>query len=186
MIAAIKTDSGRRMETALGGSLSSRRTTAVIATAERARAEGYPWDVARRMAELGLMGIALAEDDGGSGGTLVDSILAIQAVAEVCPRSGDVIQAGNFGPVRTFAEYGTPEQKERFLGPILAGHAVISLGMTEPQAGSAVTELSTSAPPDRDGFLINGTKILAPTVQRPMCFWSMSGLGRGSMALARC
>ena len=147
------------MEAALGGSLSSRRTTAVIATAERARAEGYPWEVARRMAELGLMGIALAEDDGGSGGTLVDSILAIQAVAEVCPRSGDVIQAGNFGPVRSFAEYGTPEQKERFLGPILAGHAVISLGMTEPQAGSAVTELVTTAPPDRDGFLINGTKI---------------------------
>lgn len=127
--------------------------------ARRAREQGYPWDVAERMAELGLMGIALPETDGGLGGTLVDAIIAIQEVAEACPRSGDVIQAGNFGPVRTFAEYATPEQKARYLGPILAGRAVISLGMTEPEAGSAVTELSTTATPDGDGFIINGTKI---------------------------
>jgi alkylation response protein AidB-like acyl-CoA dehydrogenase len=127
--------------------------------AERANGRGYPWDVAQRMAELGLMGIALREADGGLGGTLVDSILAIQAVAEACPRSGDVIQAGNFGPVRTFAEYGTPAQKARFLGKILQGRAVISLGMSEPEAGSAVTELVTSAVADGDDFVINGTKI---------------------------
>lgn len=125
----------------------------------RARRHGYPWDVAQRMAALGLMGIALRQEDGGAGGSLVDSILAIQAVAEACPRSGDVIQAGNFGPVRTFAEYGTPEQKQRFLGPILNGRAVISLGMTEPEAGSAVTELTTSAVADGDSFVINGSKI---------------------------
>ncbi|MCL7466530.1 acyl-CoA dehydrogenase [Phaeovulum sp. NW3] len=127
--------------------------------AERARRAEYPWDVARRMAEMGLMGIALPEADGGMGGTLVDSILAIQAVAEVCPRSADAIQAGNFGPVRTFAEYATPEQKARYLGPILRGEAVISLGMTEPEAGSAVTELKTSAVEDGDHYVINGSKI---------------------------
>jgi alkylation response protein AidB-like acyl-CoA dehydrogenase len=127
--------------------------------AERAREKRYPWDVAQRMSELGLLGIALPEEDGGFGGTLVDSILAIQAVSEVCPRSGDVVQTGNFGPVRTFAEYGTEQQKARFLGPVLEGRSVISLGMTEPQAGSAATELATSATPDGDGFLINGTKI---------------------------
>jgi alkylation response protein AidB-like acyl-CoA dehydrogenase len=127
--------------------------------AERAKAHGYPWDVAQRMAELGLMGITLREADGGLGGSLVDAILAIQAVAEACPRSGDVIQAGNFGPIRTFADYGTPEQKARFLGPVLQGRAVISLGMTEPEAGSAVTELVTSAVADGEDFVINGTKI---------------------------
>lgn len=127
--------------------------------AERARAHSYPWDVARRMADMGLMGIALPEADGGMGGTLVDAIIAIQAVAEACPRSADVIQAGNFGPVRTFAEFATPDQKARYLGPILRGEAVISLGMTEPEAGSAVTELQTSATPDGDDFLVNGTKI---------------------------
>lgn len=127
--------------------------------AERARAETYPWDVAEKCASMGLLGVTIPESDGGVGGGLVNAILAIQAVAEVCPRSGDVIQAANFGPVRTFAEFATPEQKERFLGPILAGKALISLGMTEPEAGSAVTDLKTSATPDGDGFRVNGTKI---------------------------
>lgn len=127
--------------------------------AVRARNPAYPWDVARRMAEMGLMGIALPEEDGGMGGTLLDSILAIQAVAEICPRSADTIQAGNFGPGRTLAEFATREQKARYLGPILRGEAVISLGMTEPEAGSAVTDLQTSATPDGEGFRVNGTKV---------------------------
>ena len=135
------------------------RTELAPGAAERARSHVYPWDVARRMAEVGLMGIALQESDGGMGGTLVDAIIAIQAVAEACPRSADVIQAGNFGPVRTFAEFATPDQKALYLGPILRGESVISLGMTEPEAGSAVTELQTSATPDGEGYLVNGTKI---------------------------
>lgn len=135
------------------------RTELAPGAAERARSHEYPWDVARQMSQMGLMGIALPEEEGGMGGTLLDSIIAIQAVAEACPRSADAIQAGNFGPVRTFAQFATPAQKERYLGPILRGESVISLGMTEPEAGSAVTDLQTSATPDGDGFRINGTKI---------------------------
>lgn len=127
--------------------------------ATRAASHDFPWDVAKRFAELGLLGITIPEADGGSGGGLVNAILAIQAVAEVCPRSGDVIQATNFGPVRTFSEFATAEQKQRFLGRILSGEALISLGMTEPEAGSAVTELKTSAVPDGDGYRVSGTKI---------------------------
>ncbi|HEV2570227.1 acyl-CoA dehydrogenase [Methylocella sp. CPCC 101449] len=125
----------------------------------RANAKEYPWDVARKFAGMGLLGIAFPEKDGGAGGSLVDSVLAIRAVAEVCPKSGDVIQAGNFGPIRTFVEYATAEQKARFLPDILAGKALISLGMSEPEAGSAVTELMTSLTPDGDGWRLNGTKI---------------------------
>lgn len=127
--------------------------------AERANAAEFPWDVAHKFSEMGLLGITVPEEDGGVGGTLIDAILAIRAIAEVCPRSGDVVQAGNFGPIRTFAEYASAEQKARFLPDLLGGKAVISLGMTEPGAGSALTELSTSATPDGDDYLINGTKI---------------------------
>jgi alkylation response protein AidB-like acyl-CoA dehydrogenase len=126
---------------------------------KRASDPAFPWDVARRMSELGVMGIAIPEADGGMGGTLTDSILALQAVAENCPRSGDVIQAGNFGPVRTLAEYGTPAQKERFLAPVLKGRALVSLAMTEPDAGSAVSDLKTAAAADGGNFIVNGTKI---------------------------
>lgn len=126
---------------------------------KRAHAPEHPADVGRLMAEQGLMGITLPEADGGQGGTLLDAVIAIQEVAKVCPRSADVIQAGNFGPIRVFAEYGTPAQKEKYLKPLLLGETVICLGMTEPEAGSAVTDLKTAAKPDGDGYRVTGTKV---------------------------
>lgn len=126
---------------------------------ERAHSDTYPWDVARKFADFGLMGISIPEEKGGVGGSLMDSVLAIQAVADVCPRSADVVQAGNFGAVRTFAEFASPSQRARFLPRILSGEAVMSVGMSEPGAGSAVTELQTRAEPDGGDFILNGTKI---------------------------
>ena len=127
----------------------------------RAHAAGFPFDVAKLMSAQGLMGITLAQADGGQGGTLVDAIIAIEQVAAACPRSADVVQFGNFGPIRTFAEYGTPAQKARWLPDLLAGRMVLSLGMTEPDAGSAVTDLTTSARPEGTSYLINGTKVFS-------------------------
>src|SRR5689334_22742432 len=126
---------------------------------ERAHAPGYPWDVAQLMAKQGLLGITIPEASGGQGGTLLDAVLAIETVASVCPRSADVVQAGNFGPIRVLAEYGSAAQRQKYLRRLLAGEAVISVGMTEPDAGSAVTDLKTSAKPDGQGWRVSGSKI---------------------------
>ena len=125
----------------------------------RARAGVYPWDVARLMAEHHLLGITIGRDDGGQGGTLMDAVLAIEQVALICPRGSDVVQAGSFGPIRTFAEYASAEQKARYLPGLLAGDGLIAIAMTEPEAGSAVTDLATTATADGDGFRINGAKV---------------------------
>ena len=61
--------------------------------------------------------------------------------------------------IRTFAEYANKDQLARYLPPLLAGKAVMSVGMSEPDAGSSVTELKTSAIADGDDFLINGSKV---------------------------
>lgn len=128
---------------------------------KRAHDDEYPWDVAAQMAEMGLLGITIDEESGGQGGTLLDAIIAIQEVALVCPRSADVVQAGNFGAIRTFAQYASDDQKARFLPNLLAGKAIMSVGMSEPEAGSAVTELKTAATADGDGFRLNGTKVFS-------------------------
>lgn len=145
----------------------------------RAHEPSFPFDVAKLMAGQGLLGITFAEADGGAGGTLMDAILAIEAVASVCPRSADVVQAGNFGPIRTFAEYASPALKQRYLGSLLAGESVISLAMSEPEAGSAVTDLITSASPDGDGFRINGTKVFASHSPDAELFLVYVRFGRG-------
>lgn len=126
---------------------------------ERAHTVGFPWDVAKLMADQGLFGIMIPEEDGGAGGTVFDAVLAMEQIAQVCPRSADVLQAGNFGAFRTFAEYASPFQKERFFQPLLKGEAVAAVGMTEPDAGSALTDLKTSCTPDGKGFRLNGQKI---------------------------
>jgi len=128
---------------------------------KRAHESRYPFEVAKLMSAQGLMGITIPEADGGVGGTLMDAVIAIEQVALVCPRSADVVQFGNFGPIRTFAEYATPAQKARWLPKLLIGDMVMSLGMTEPDAGSAVTDLVTSARSEGTGYVINGTKVFS-------------------------
>lgn len=127
----------------------------------RARQQSYPFDTARKLAAQGLSGITISTADGGQGGTLLDAIIVIQAVAEACPRSADVIQAVNFGAIRTLAEYGSAQQKNKYLGRLLAGDAVLALGMTEAEAGSAVTDLRTTARRDGDQVVINGGKVFS-------------------------
>ncbi len=125
----------------------------------RAHNPEHPWDVSKLMAQQGLLGITIPEKDGGQGGTLMDAVIAIETVAQVCPRSADVIQAGNFGAIRVLAEYGTQDQKKRYLSRLLSGEAVICVGMTESDAGSAVTDLKTTATPDGEGYRVTGEKI---------------------------
>jgi len=128
---------------------------------ERAHQREYPWDVATKLSEQGLLGVAFSERDGGQGGNLMHAVLAIQEVALSCPKSADIVQAGNFGAIRTFVEYATDDQKERYLGDLLSGRKVLALGMTEPQAGSAVTQLSTHARPVERGYAITGSKVFS-------------------------
>src|SRR6185503_1500284 len=128
---------------------------------DRAHSPNFPFDVAKLMSQQGLMGITIPEADGGQGGTLMDAVIAIEQVAAVCPRSADVVQFGNFGPIRTFAEYGTAPQKARWLPDLLQGRMVMSLGITEPEAGSAGTRPKTSAKPDGSHYIINGSKVFS-------------------------
>lgn len=124
----------------------------------RAHEQGFPWDVAKMLAEQGLIGIGFPESSGGNGGTLLDAILAIEQIALICPRSSDLVHAYNFGAIRTFVEYATPTQRERYLPKLLKGEALMAVAMTEPDAGSAVTDLRTTARPADGGYVVNGTK----------------------------
>jgi alkylation response protein AidB-like acyl-CoA dehydrogenase len=154
------------------------RTLAKDALA-RAHDERFPWDVARAMAEAGLFGIMLPEADGGAGGTLMDAVLAMEQVAAVCPRSADVLQAGNFGAFRTFAEYATAEQKARFFAPLLRGETIAAVAMTEPEAGSALTDLATSCTPDGNGYRLNGGKVFTSNTEDASVFLVYCRFGPG-------
>lgn len=118
-----------------------------------------PWENAKILSEHGLMGMTLREEDGGQGASLIDAIIVMEEIAKVCPNTADMFQVGNFGAIRQLAEYGSRELKDRILPSILAGEKLISVAMTEPDAGSAVTDLQTKARIEGDKVIINGSKV---------------------------
>jgi alkylation response protein AidB-like acyl-CoA dehydrogenase len=128
--------------------------------AERAfRWESFPWENARTLAEAGLTGIAIPVDDGGQGGSLIDAVLVMETVSQVCPHSGDAVQATNFGAIRQIAAFGGDRVKREVLPALLAGEALVTAGMSEPDAGSALTELRTRARVEGDEIILDGQKI---------------------------
>jgi alkylation response protein AidB-like acyl-CoA dehydrogenase len=148
----------------------------------RAHSSDYPWDVAKLFADNGLLGITMSEADGGQGGTLMDAVIAIQTIARHCPKSADIVQAGNFGPIRTFAQYASPRLKEKYLTDLLAGRTLIGLGMSEPGAGSAATELVTTATKVEGGYRINGTKVFSTHSPTATAFLVYVRFGEGDSA----
>lgn len=120
---------------------------------------GYPYDFARSLAASGLTGIAMATEDGGQGASLADAVIVMEAVTAVHPRAGDVVQATNFGAIRQIAELAGPSARERYLRPVLAGDAVPSVAITEPESGSAVAEMRTTARIDGGEVVVQGSKI---------------------------
>ena len=146
---------------------------------QRAHSNEYPFDVAKLMAEQGLLGITIDSDKGGQGGSLMDAVIAIETIAQSCPRSADVIQAGNFGAIRVLAEYGSEDQRQRYLTRLLTGESLIAVAMTEPEAGSAVTDLQTTATADGEGFRINGSKVFSTHGQHADVFLVYVRFGPG-------
>lgn len=146
---------------------------------DRAHSDGYPWDAAQACAKQGLLGLSIPAAKGGQGAGLLAAVTAIQAVAQACPRSADVVQAGNFGPIRTFAEYATDTQRSRYLEDLLGGRKVIALGMTEPEAGSAATELKCALEPADGGYRMTGTKIFSTNSAEASVFLVYARFGPG-------
>ncbi len=119
----------------------------------------FPRQYLKVLADHGLAGITLPEADGGQGGTLLDAVLVIETVAQVCPVAGDCVQALNFGAIQQLARLGSTEQKRRFLTPCLRGEKLITIAMSEPEAGSAVTDLTSRARIEGDTVVIDGRKL---------------------------
>jgi len=119
----------------------------------------YPSEYLGVLWRHGLSGITLPEDIGGQGGTLMQAVLVIEAVAGICPNAADCLQALNFSGVQLLARFGSPHLHERHLAPLLRGEGLVSVAMSEPGAGSAVSELKTTASIRGNHVVLDGQKI---------------------------
>jgi butyryl-CoA dehydrogenase len=107
---------------------------------------------------MGLYGMTLPEQYGGGGRDLLDAIVCIEQLARISPLCAAGVFESNVGPVRVIERFGSEEQKARWLPKACRGETEISIGMSEPEAGSALTDLRTKAEKVDGGYKINGAK----------------------------
>ena len=122
------------------------------------REEKYPFDLVKRAADLGFIGINLPEEYGGSGYGYLEKCLISEEFFRVDPGLGSVLISATFG-ADMIELFGTEEQKESYLVPVTKGEAVMGSAITEPDAGSDVSSVRTTAIKDGDGYVINGNKM---------------------------
>ena len=120
--------------------------------------EHIPREQIQKYADAGYFGMTLPEEFGGRGMSTMDAILVIEEVARHCGISGRLIVDHNFGAVGTILNFGAETQRRRILPLVCRGEKLMSIGMTESEAGSALTDLVTSATKDGKTYIIDGEK----------------------------
>jgi alkylation response protein AidB-like acyl-CoA dehydrogenase len=120
--------------------------------------EKYPEENAQVLADHGYLGMSLPEEYGGGGMSFFETILAMEGIGSVCPDTASLLVATNTGNVQIVAEFADGVYREQYLEPVCSGDGVIAIAMSEPEAGSSVSDITTEAASDGNEFVLNGQK----------------------------
>jgi alkylation response protein AidB-like acyl-CoA dehydrogenase len=120
--------------------------------------EEYPHDIMDKAAEMGMLGAHIPMEYGGAGYSNLESAIVTEELFAVDPGIGLCITSASFG-AHAIMEFGTDDQKERFLTPVAEGEAIMGAAISEPDTGSDVSSVSTSAEKDGDEWVISGNKM---------------------------
>jgi alkylation response protein AidB-like acyl-CoA dehydrogenase len=125
--------------------------------AEIDRTDEFPWDLWKRMAELGILGMTTPPEYGGSGMDVVSWAIAQEEMARASVVVAD-IQLLSTLMQKMILQNGTAAQKAKYVPPLVSGEKIAIIAQTEPGAGSDVAGIQTTAKRERDGYVLNGTK----------------------------
>ena len=137
----------------------AREVAAIVGprAAETDRTESYPWYAVHALRDAGLMGMTMPKTYGGSGASYVELVGAIEEVAKACGATGRIMVESNVGAIGAIMRYGSEKQKRLSAELVLSGDKP-AICITEPQAGSAASELTTRADRRGDTYVITGRK----------------------------
>jgi short-chain 2-methylacyl-CoA dehydrogenase len=136
--------------------------------AEWSEAEHCPIEVFTKMGDLGLMGMLIDEEYGGSAAGYVSYVAAMEAIGGADQSIAAAWNAHSTIASLPLAAFGTEEQKKRWLTPLATGTHLGAFGLTEPTAGSDAASIRTTARRDGDGWLLNGTKMFITNAGTPI------------------
>ncbi|WP_404455929.1 acyl-CoA dehydrogenase [Virgibacillus necropolis] len=118
----------------------------------------HPKELIQKMGELGLMGIPISEEYGGSGMDFTSYIIAIHEISKVSAALGVILSVHTSVGTNPILYFGTEEQKKKYLPKLASGEYLGAFALTESSAGSDAASLKTRAKKDGDNYIINGSK----------------------------
>ncbi len=118
----------------------------------------FPYEIVKKLGELGFMGMMVSPEWGGAGLDTVSYVLAMEEISKVDASVGVIMSVNNSLVCWGLEEYGTQEQKEKYLRPLAQGKMLGAFALSEPEAGSDATNQHTTAEKDGDYWILNGTK----------------------------
>ena len=125
--------------------------------AETDATEAYPWKNVQRLREAGFMGMTIPAAYGGRGASYHDAVIVVEEMAKACATMGRITVEANMGAIGAIMAYGTEAQKRTAAECVLSGDKP-AICITEPEAGSAASEMTTRADRHGDSYVINGRK----------------------------
>jgi butyryl-CoA dehydrogenase len=136
----------------------ARQRYAPRAAAWDAERTPFPHEERLYLGSQGLLGICLPDRFGGSGAPLIDALTVIEELAKECRPAAFQVFEANTGPARVLSLLASEELQQRFLPDVIAGRTSIALAISEPDAGSAATDVSTRAKYADGAYTVNGAK----------------------------
>ncbi len=121
--------------------------------------EAFPSETVAKMQKLGFLGIPMPKEYGGQGCDTLTYVLAVEELSKVCATTGVIVSAHTSLGSDPIKKFGTPEQKEKFLRPLVSGEKLGAFALTEPNAGTDASGQQTKAVLDGDEYVLNGSKI---------------------------
>ena len=127
--------------------------------AEIDAAERFPRETVEKMARFDIMGIPFPKKYGGAGGDNLSYAIAVEELSKVCGTTGVILSAHTSLGAHPIYQYGTEEQKMKYLVPLAKGEKLGAFGLTEPNAGTDSSAQQTVAVLDGDNYVLNGSKV---------------------------
>jgi len=125
--------------------------------AEVDSSEAYPWDNVEKLTQHRFMGMTVPKSLGGRGASYLDAVLVVEEMAKACGVTGRIVVEGNMGAIGAILAYGSDEQRRIAAAHVVGGDKP-AICITEPDAGSAATEMQTRAVKTGSNYVLNGTK----------------------------
>ena len=141
--------------------------------------ERFPVETVEKMAKAGLFGIIIPTNYGGAGGDYNMYISAVEELSKHCATTGVILSAHTSLCAAPILEYGTEEQKQKYLPALAKGEAIGAFGLTEPNAGTDASNQQTVAVEKEDHYLLNGSKIFITNAGYASTYVIIAVTGKG-------